>query len=285
MKISQGQVDHDQISGVSADDHHAQAHKAAHSDAGADEIKVEDLGATSSDVSTALRPDGTGGVAFADVTHANLASVGWSDHHNHSSTGIVAHANTSGKTATDHHDHSSTGIVAHANTSGRTATDHHDHASTGIVPHANTSGKGVDDHHAESHAARHKDGGADELDVEELATAGGAGTVPTSNGAGAVTMQAIPTQLQIVTGTYTGDGSDPQTISGLGITPEFVMSCRANGSDIYWSQTQAQAANLAFLMASTNVFDSIGNFVSGAFDAALDSNASTQTYYYVAIGS
>lgn len=39
------------------------------------------------------------------------------------------------------------------------------------------------------HADTHKDGGADELDVEELATAGADGTLPTSDGAGAVVMR------------------------------------------------------------------------------------------------
>ena len=54
--------------------------------------------------------------------------------------------------------------------------------------HAHPTGLGVNLHHNDLHAAAHKDAGADELDVEELATAGAADSIPKSDGAGAITM-------------------------------------------------------------------------------------------------
>lgn len=74
-------VAHADLTGVGTDDHHAQAHAAAHSDGGADEVTVENLATASTDVSTALRPDGSGGLAFSDVAHADLTGVGANDHH------------------------------------------------------------------------------------------------------------------------------------------------------------------------------------------------------------
>lgn len=74
-------IDHGNLAGKTADDHHAQDHAAAHSDGGADELKVEDLGATSADTSAALRPNGAGGLSFSDVAHADLTGVGTDDHH------------------------------------------------------------------------------------------------------------------------------------------------------------------------------------------------------------
>jgi hypothetical protein len=115
-------VGHGDLTGVTADQHHAQLHAASHSDGGADEVTVENLATASVDTSTALRPDGAGGLQFADVGHADL-------------TGVTS-----------------------------------------------------DQHHAQLHAASHSDGGADEVSVENLATAGGTGTVPTSDGIGGLVM-------------------------------------------------------------------------------------------------
>lgn len=60
-----------------------QAHASSHQDGGSDELPVSSLAeaaAPGNDVSQALRPDGAGGVAFSDVAHADLTSVGFDDH-------------------------------------------------------------------------------------------------------------------------------------------------------------------------------------------------------------
>lgn len=53
---------HSSTTGQTADDHHARDHAATHSGGGADEIKVENLGATSTDTTKFFQPDGAGGV-------------------------------------------------------------------------------------------------------------------------------------------------------------------------------------------------------------------------------
>ena len=59
----------------------------------------------------------------------------------------------------------------------------------GVTSHDELNGVTANQHHNEDHAARHSDGGADEITVENLATSGDSGTVPTSDGAGGLTMQ------------------------------------------------------------------------------------------------
>ncbi len=57
------------------------SHVASHSNGGSDEIAVENLATGSVDVSTALRPDGVGGLALSDVSHGDLTGIGIDDHH------------------------------------------------------------------------------------------------------------------------------------------------------------------------------------------------------------
>ncbi len=54
---------------------------------------------------------------------------------------------------------------------------------------AGLSGELADNQPPKTHASSHSDGGADEMSVEDLATAGTDGQVPTSNGAGGLTME------------------------------------------------------------------------------------------------
>ena len=86
-------ISHDNIAGVSINDHHARDHAASHAENAADEIVAEGLGATSVDVSTNLKPDGTGGVEFVDSDHADLANVTSDQHHPQTHT-VVSHDTT-----------------------------------------------------------------------------------------------------------------------------------------------------------------------------------------------
>jgi hypothetical protein len=57
------------------------------------------------------------------------------------------------------------------------------------VAHADLNSVGSDDHHAQDHASRHAQGGADAVNVEDLATStGSAGKVATSDGSGGLTL-------------------------------------------------------------------------------------------------
>ncbi|PSQ60853.1 MAG: hypothetical protein BRD23_01435, partial [Halobacteriales archaeon SW_9_67_25] len=60
-------------------------------------------------------------------------------------------------------------------------------ASTDL-DHADLTDIGPDEHHAEDHAARHGEGGDDEVTVEALASTGGSGEVPQANGSGGLTI-------------------------------------------------------------------------------------------------
>lgn len=92
-------------------------HASTHSDGGADEVTVENLATASTDVSTALRPDGAGGLAFSDVAHADLTGVGTDDHH------AQAH------TVASHSDTTATGAELETLTDGSNADALHTHAS------------------------------------------------------------------------------------------------------------------------------------------------------------
>lgn len=131
---------HSDLTGIGVNDHHNEDHASRHSNGGTDEVTVENLGTVSTDVSTALRPDGAGGLAFSDVAHADLTGVGIDDHHNRdhvlaTTVGLGATHTTSGLTV---------GQVLRA--SGATA------AVFAVLQHSDLGGIGVNDHHARDHA-------------------------------------------------------------------------------------------------------------------------------------
>ena len=59
-------VNHADLGGTGADDHHARDHEASHSDGGADEVSAQDLGSASAADGQVLKADGAGGLAFED---------------------------------------------------------------------------------------------------------------------------------------------------------------------------------------------------------------------------
>lgn len=58
-------IDHDDLTNVTANQHHAEDHASRHEDGGADELEVEDLATAETDTDLVLRPDGGGGVIWA----------------------------------------------------------------------------------------------------------------------------------------------------------------------------------------------------------------------------
>ncbi len=63
-----GTSDHDSLTGVSIDDHHARDHASTHSDGGADEIDAADLASGAATDGHVLTADGAGGAAWEAVT-------------------------------------------------------------------------------------------------------------------------------------------------------------------------------------------------------------------------
>jgi hypothetical protein len=143
-------VAHSDTTGQGTDDHHAQQHAID----GADHTGTLD--------------------------HADLSAVGDDDHHNKShahngldGSGTVAHTHITGQTANDHHNQ------VHA-------IDGADH--TGTLDHADLSSVTSDQHHAEDHAARHQNGGADEVATATPA----ANAIPKADGTGDLDAGWIP---------------------------------------------------------------------------------------------
>ncbi len=111
------------------------AHASTHSNAGGDEITVENLGTVSTDVSAALRPDGAGGLAFSDVAHSDLTGIGADDHHNQShilATNVALGA-----------DHTISGAAAGQVLRASSATA----ANFQALDHADLGNVGANDHH------------------------------------------------------------------------------------------------------------------------------------------
>lgn len=98
--------------------------------------------------------------------------------------------------------------------------------------------------------------------------------------------------LLVKAGTYTGDGSDPQTISGVGFQPKaiFVMATVGTGDA---SCTQWKTADMS--TGATGVTRSLGSsvelatgqidsFTSDGFLVRGQKNINTTVYYYLALG-
>ena len=58
-------------------------------------VLLESMATASTDVSTSLKPDGSGGAEFVDSDHADLANVGTDDHHAQAHT-VASHSDTTG---------------------------------------------------------------------------------------------------------------------------------------------------------------------------------------------
>ena len=130
---------HSDLTGVGANDHHNEDHASRHSNGGGDEVTVENLGTASSDVSTALRPNGSGGLAFSDVAHGDLTGV-TSDQH-HAQSHVLATNTALGA------DHTISGAAAGQVLRASSATA----ANFQALAHGDLSGVGANDHHNQSH--------------------------------------------------------------------------------------------------------------------------------------
>ena len=112
--------------------------------------------------------------------------------------GLPNHDTIPGVSVDDHHaeahdpeDHTGQGATA---AELEVLTDTSDADALHAHAHGNTLGQGVDDHHAESHQAQHLSGGGD----------------------------VIAGMCRIATGSYTGNGTLSQAITGLGFQPKWI---------------------------------------------------------------
>ena len=102
----------------------------------------------------------------------------------------------------------------------------------------------------------------------------------------------IPSNLLIKTGTYTGNGSDPRSITGVGFQPKFVFIGATTGTGdpsggIWKSADMPTGATGQSASFGDNGRDSVGTISSldaDGFTVRAQKNLNATTYYYVALG-
>ena len=109
----------------------AGTHATNHSDGGSDEVTVENLAATSTDTSAALRPDGAGGLAFSDISLTDATGGNWKTIYTNG-TGVVTELalgtstyvlTSNGASSAPSWQDPSAAVAAHASTHLRGAAD------------------------------------------------------------------------------------------------------------------------------------------------------------------
>jgi len=154
---------HSSLTGIGADDHHAQLHSAAHRAGGADDLIA---GGIEADISLAN---------LGERAHSSLTGIGASDHHvktgddevyglirvdldaNKPAAGVAGRFFWATDTKILYRD---TGTAWEETARGETAIRL---AQLSERAHSSLTGIGADDHHAQDHSSRHAYGGADEI--------------------------------------------------------------------------------------------------------------------------
>jgi len=142
--------------------HDPALHSVSHQDGGADELDVSGLSGVLADAQAPV-DHALGGTFHTADTLANLNT-------------LVSDATLDG--TTDPRDPTTHSLT-------------HENGGTDEINVAGLSGDLADPQDPKAHASTHSDGGADEITVENLGTGGAAGTVPTSDGAGGLSMSAV----------------------------------------------------------------------------------------------
>lgn len=197
----------DDVSGSRPPDTHA----ASHSDGGSDEVTIENL-ATSGTIGQVPTSDGAGGLTMDTPSGSgNVTSPGgetaaritkFTSPNNIDETAVTeAQLNTlvGGGSADSEHTHADFADDAFRIQDNTDPTKEIAFQVSGVttgtvrtitVPDASiTVDDAGDSRPPNVHASSHSDGGSDEVTIENLATAGSNGQVPTSDGAGGLTME------------------------------------------------------------------------------------------------
>ena len=96
---------------------------------------------------------------------------------------------------------------------------------------------------------------------------------------------AFASTSKVVTGVYTGDGTDNRNITGLGMNPGFVWVKRFNAKIGPWRTDQVPGDRSLYWDNTSPTSDRIQSLFSGGFQVGADQevNNNTQTYYYLAL--
>lgn len=218
----EGGGNHDELTGVSADDHHPQIH-----------------GHTGADGSGTVAHSATTGRG-TDDHHAKVHDLGGADH-----TGTITDAKHGERTKTNAHRHSDLSLVS-ANQHHNQSHNHGGTDGSGTVAHSSTTGRGANDHHAQIHAVSHGQAGGDKTvelqvmwDATTIVAVGGSSTaiesvtitLPTGWGAMDIEVFAYGRNRETAAGEARSDvwlESPNGTILGRAIT----LSMHATGSNM-----------------------------------------------------
>lgn len=217
-----GSLGHAALSGVTGDQHHAQLHAAAHAENAADELLVEGLG-TAGGSNTVPKSDGAGGLAMGQVAHGELSGAGANDHH------AQLHAAAHAENAADEvlvEDLGTATLVAER----YPRSDGAGGLAMAQVDHGGLAGLADDDHpqyatntEFDDHNARHEPGGADPMAVDAAAATGSLRSLGTGAQQAAAGNHTHAAGGNIATGSYTGDGATSQAITGVGFQVKAVL--------------------------------------------------------------
>lgn len=111
-----------------------------------------------------------------------------------------------------------------------------------------------------------------------VTAAGSAGEVLTSNGAGSD--PTYQTSDSTASGQYTGDGSDPQAITGIGFQPTWIIVFRDDGALGHWGNVQSVADSEVYQFASTAETDLLDSFGADGFSVQSTWNTNLSVYRF-----
>lgn len=200
-------ISHDDLSGVSADDHHAQSHAHNGADSSGTVAHSATTGQTANDHHNQSHSDtdhSDGPNAKPGHAHSTHSSIGADDHHNQNhnlidttghpvsglTTGNVIRA--SGATAY------AFAQLAHGDLGSVGADDHHAQSHA----HSTHTSIGADDHHAQAHKTQHEPGGGDAMTVDAAAATGSLRTLGTGATAAAAGNHTHATPITPVVNVY-----------------------------------------------------------------------------------
>lgn len=88
----------------------------------------------------------------------------------------------------------------------------------------------------------------------------------------------------LASGTYTGDGTDNRSITGLGFDPSYVWTKRSASRSVHRNTTYVGDASTSIGSGGGSAANQIQSFITDGFEIGSDGqvNSSTLTYYWVA---
>lgn len=225
-------ISHDDLSGVSADDHHAQSHAHNGADSSGTVAHSATTGQTANDHHNQSHSDtdhSDGPNAKPGHAHSSHSSIGADDHHNqnHNLIDTTGHPVSGLTTGTVIRASGATAYafaqLAHGDLGSVGADDHHAQSHA----HSTHSSIGANDHHNQAHKTEHEPGGGDAMTVDAAAATGSLRTLGTASTAAAAGNHTHATPITPVVNVYTANDTWSKP---AGCTVVFVTCIGGGGS-------------------------------------------------------